>query len=91
MKHNHVTRDIKPYGQCSKCDEHYILGFQEWLEKNRLSLARVQPVTDFWGNEIERDELVPVDTDEAEVILERYLRNVRMIYGEPKAKEQNNE
>lgn len=31
MKHNHITRDIKEYGQCGACDEYHIGQLKEEL------------------------------------------------------------
>lgn len=52
--------------------------FWEWLNQHDMRLAR-------WEGRGQRRELILLTEEETEVILERYLRNVRMIYGEPQA------
>jgi hypothetical protein len=67
--------------------EEKTITFWEWLNQQDIHLARWQPTEeyDLWGNDRHEHVLVPLEEEETEVILERYLRNVRKVYGEPRA------
>lgn len=39
IKHNHMTRDIKPRGVCPKCDEHHARMAPDLMEALEESLA----------------------------------------------------
>jgi hypothetical protein len=53
--------------------------FSEWLNQQDIELAHWEPrsLPDH------HHDLVPFEPEETDAILERYLRNVRMIYGPP--------
>jgi hypothetical protein len=58
--------------------------FWEWLNLHDMHLCKWEMFTGE-DNLQHRHELVPLEMEEAEAVLERYLRNVRKIYGEQKA------
>lgn len=64
----------------------------EWLNQQDIELAHWEPVEsyDMWGNEEHDHQLVPYEPDEVDAILERYLRNVRKIYGDQPAAKRDN-
>jgi hypothetical protein len=52
--------------------------FGEWLDQNDLILGK-------WVTEHDKPALKPLTAEESENALERYLRNVKQIYGDQKA------
>lgn len=60
------------------------MNFGEWLDQQDIALGRWEPVADYdlFGNESHHHELTPFTPEETDIILERYLRNVRKIYGD---------
>lgn len=65
-----------------------IVTFWDWLNVHDMHLARWECVEeyDMWGNDKHEHVLVPLDMEETEAILDRYLRNVKKVYGDPYAK-----
>jgi len=64
--------------------------FWEWLNAHDIELCKWTLVEgpeagDVMGKTDHHHELVPLEMAEAEAVLERYLRNVRGIYGDPVA------
>lgn len=59
--------------------------FWEWLNQQDMHLARWETT----GETFEDHDhvLVPLEEEETEALLERYLRNVKKIYGDPVAGE----
>lgn len=50
--------------------------FHKWLHQFDMCLGRWEPRTtvDFWGNDDHYHELVPLEEEEADALLKRYLQ-----------------
>jgi hypothetical protein len=61
--------------------------FSEWINQQDIELARWEYVEgpepgDVFASHSHHHELVPYTPEETDIIIERYLRNVRKIYGD---------
>lgn len=64
--------------------------FWEWLNIHDMHLAKWELVDgpepgDVMGRTDHHHELIPLDMEETEAILNRYLRNIKKAYGDPHA------